>query len=179
TRKTHTITKIVTNVLAANVINYTIEKEYAVQYSPAFNMTVYDLPADRIVQLCALIPESRRINGESLAIPLTLRNSQILRHLGLPALSPIVVSGKYDFPTKYAGPRRHQLIASAFKTLYPRNLDISDMRCGKSLSSLWAIDWLMLQGIIHKCLIISPLSTLERVWAAEIETNFYGRRTAS
>ena len=148
-------------------------------YSDRHKCVVYTLNKEQITPILAIIPEAKQVNGNSVTVPLTLRNSQILRHLGHEAMSPIVAPNVYSFPSKYPAPRPHQYIASAFKTLYPRNMDVSDMRVGKTLASLWAIDWLMLQGIIHKCLIVSPLSTLERVWATEIETNFYGRRTAT
>jgi hypothetical protein len=43
---------------------------------------------------------------------------------------------------------------------------------GKTLSVLWALDYLIGAGIIRKVLIVSPLSTLERVWGDEIFRNF-------
>ena len=49
----------------------------------------------------------------------------------------------------------------------------------KTLSSLWAADWLMKQhppGTM-RCLIVGTLSTLETTWAKEIFVNFMGRRT--
>lgn len=39
---------------------------------------------------------------------------------------------------------------------------------GKTASALWAADFLMRQGEVKKCLIVAPLSTLDRVWAQEI-----------
>lgn len=38
----------------------------------------------------------------------------------------------------------------------------------KTASSLWAADYLMKLGMVGKCIIVSPLSTLELVWANEI-----------
>lgn len=102
-------------------------------YSATHNCLIYDLPIASTQAIKAIIPETRQLsNGglnETVAVPLTLRNSQILRHLGHEAMSPIVAPGEYDYPSQYPKPREHQYISSAFKTLYPRNLDISDMRC--------------------------------------------------
>lgn len=39
---------------------------------------------------------------------------------------------------------------------------------GKTVSVLWAFDYLRKQGLVRKMLIISPLSTLERTWGDEI-----------
>lgn len=43
---------------------------------------------------------------------------------------------------------------------------------GKTLSLLWAVDYLMQVGALGKLLIVSPLSTLERVWGDEIYRHF-------
>jgi len=48
----------------------------------------------------------------------------------------------------------------------------------KTISALWASDYLMEQGVIKKVLIVSPLSTLERVWGDEIFKNFPKRKFA-
>ena len=68
---------------------------------------------------------------------------------------------------------------AGFHTLYPRCMNVSEMRVGKTLSTLWAADYLMSQGLVHRALVIAPLSTLKRVWEDEIFTNFHGRRRAS
>lgn len=43
---------------------------------------------------------------------------------------------------------------------------------GKTLSVLWAYDYLKKEGLVNKMLVISPLSTLERTWGDEIFCNF-------
>lgn len=144
-------------------------------YSPKANAVVYDL-ADP-TRVLAVIPESRRLPNGQTAVPFNLRNMQIMRKLDHDALSPIEF--EYDWPSKYPHPRPNQLVTAAFKSLYPRNIDTSEMRLGKTLASLWAADYLMSKGVINKCLILSPLSTLERVWNNEISTNFHNRRTCT
>ena len=94
-------------------------------YSPAHRLVLYDLPDPS--RVLALIPEAKRLANGQTAVPLTLRNSQILRHIGMDAMSPIEV--EYDYPSRYPKPRPNQLVMSAFKTLYPRNIDTSEMRC--------------------------------------------------
>lgn len=48
---------------------------------------------------------------------------------------------------------------------------------GKTLASLWAADYLMRQGLVHKVLIISTLSSLTRVWSDEIMENLPDRNS--
>lgn len=43
---------------------------------------------------------------------------------------------------------------------------------GKTLSTLWAFDFLREQGLASKALIVSPLSTLESTWADEVFRHF-------
>lgn len=46
------------------------------------------------------------------------------------------------------------------------------MGSGKTISTLWAFDYLRRIGAVRKMLVISPLSTLERTWGDEIFSNF-------
>lgn len=43
---------------------------------------------------------------------------------------------------------------------------------GKTLSTLWAFDYLRKQGVLQRMLVLAPLSTLERAWGDEIFRNF-------
>jgi SNF2 family DNA or RNA helicase len=52
------------------------------------------------------------------------------------------------------------------------------MGTGKTLSALWAADYLKQQGVVNRVLIVSPLSTLDVVWGREIFTNFPHRSYA-
>ena len=49
---------------------------------------------------------------------------------------------------------------------------------GKTLSALWAADFVMCNNPGMRALIVAPLSTLERVWADAIFQNLLGRRAA-
>lgn len=146
-------------------------------FSAAHNSVIYDLADPESERLMTLIPEAQRLPTGQTVIPFDLRNMQIARHLGHPAMSPI--ENNYDWPSRFPCPRPNQLVTAAFKTLLPRNVDTSEMRTGKTLSSLWATDFLMIHGVIRRVLILSPLSTLERVWGHEINTSLFGRRTCT
>ncbi len=93
----------------------------------------------------------------------------MLRNMGFNAPSPI--EHYYDWSGKYT-PFEHQLVTSSFLTLNNRGFVLNDMGTGKTLSLLWAVDYMKSQGLLQSLLIVSPLSTLERVWGDEIFRHF-------
>lgn len=148
-------------------------------YSAQHNMVVYDLPAIKLAQVGNVIPAARLLNGSHVAVPCTVSNMQAMLRLGHEVTSPILTA--YDWPhspLKFSQPFAHQKIMSAFLTLNPRAFNLSDMGTGKTLSVLWALDYLMHQGLVKKALILSPLSTIYRVWEDEIFTHFLSRRSS-
>ena len=101
----------------------------------------------------------------NLSVKHTEASTRALRRLGYPAPAPISVH--YDWPGKYK-PFNHQRVMAESLTLHPRVFNLSEMGVGKTASTLWAADYLMKTGAIRKVLILSPLSTMERVWANDI-----------
>lgn len=98
---------------------------------------------------------------------------RVLRNLGIRAPAPIL--HYYDWPGRFT-PFRHQRLTSAFLTMHQRGLVLNEIGTGKTQSALWAADYLMAQGVVNKVLVLSPLSTLERVWGDAIFKEFYHRR---
>jgi len=144
-------------------------------YSREHNCVLYKTdPAP----VCAVIPDAKPINGHYVAVPVALRSFQLLRLLGLPV--PNLLELDYDWPM-LAGrkPYEHQKYMAAFHALHPRSFNLSQMGTGKTLGVLWGADYLMRAGVVHKALILSPLSTLKRVWDDEVFRNFTGRRSAA
>lgn len=101
----------------------------------------------------------------NVAVKHTDGTTRTLRRMGYDVPAPIL--SQYKWPGKY-NPFDHQLVMSEFLTLHKRGFNLSEMGVGKSAASLWAADWLMATGQIKKALILSPLSTLERVWQDDI-----------
>lgn len=120
------------------------------------------------------LPEAKSLNGRYLAVPKNLRNLQVLRHFNHP-VPPIITDATYDFPI---APGRKPLVTQRlmcnFQVLHPRSFNLSDPGTMKTLSALWAANFLMRQHPKGTCraLIIGTLSTLETTWAKEIFTNF-------
>lgn len=98
-----------------------------------------------------------------------LDESIVLRNMGFKAPSPITY--QYDWPRneyRVKQPFGAQKKTAAFLTMNPRAFVLSEIGTGKSLSTLWAADYLMNTKHVNKVLIVSTLSTLNRVWQDEI-----------
>lgn len=115
------------------------------------------------------IPHSKvfKHNGEDLvALPYGVDESMVLRNLGFNVPAPILEY--YNWPARFA-PMDHQKETAAFLTTHKRALCLNAPGTGKSISSIWAADFLLDEGIAKKVLIIAPLSTLTVVWGRELK----------
>jgi SNF2 family DNA or RNA helicase len=128
-------------------------------------------------QVMTLIPEAKKgpIKGkEIVAVPHTHDVVRVLRNVGITAPSPMEFY--YDWPCHTGkfpnGPFIHQRETAAFAGLHPRAYILNGMGSGKTVSVLWAFDYLRKAGLVDWLFVISPLSTLERAWGDEIFTHF-------
>jgi SNF2 family DNA or RNA helicase len=114
-----------------------------------------------------VLPNSKTLDHPdyNIAVHHTLEAAKILRNMGVDAPAPIRF--QYRWPGKFK-PFAHQVVMSEFLTLHRRAFNLSEMGTMKTNAALWAADWLMETGRVHKALILSPLSTLERVWQTDI-----------
>jgi len=145
-------------------------------YSAATKTVVYNTTAPQFIIDAT---SGSKMVGEYAAVPHNIKNMQVMRRLGYEAFSPILT--EYDWsrnPHKVPHPFNHQKQLAAFMTLHPRCFNLSDMGTGKTLATLWALDYLMTTGVIERALILSPLSTLYRTWEDEVFTHFLGKRKA-
>lgn len=91
--------------------------------------------------------------------------SIVLRNMGFDVPSPILTH--YAWPARFP-PMPHQNDTSAFLVSNRRALCLNSPGTGKTVSALWAADYLLAEGVAKKVLIIAPLSTLKPVWGTEI-----------
>lgn len=113
---------------------------------------------------------TREIKGHKIvSVPHDQDTVRVLRNMGIAAPGPIRYY--YDWPGRFT-PFVHQYETGEFASLNPRAYILNDMGTGKTVSVLWAFDYLRKIGLLDWVLIISPLSTLERTWADEIFMNF-------
>ena len=119
-----------------------------------------------------VIPSARvfHFRGRPLvAVPHRLDEVRVLRNMGFAAPSPIL--HHYRWPGRYA-PFHAQKMTAQFLTLHLRAFVLNDMGTGKTLSALWAFDYLRRVGRATKMLVVCPLSTMERTWADEVFEHF-------
>ena len=123
-------------------------------------------------RVTSVIPGAKIIDYKGhplVAVNHGLEETKVLRNLGLDAPAPVAFH--YDWPGRYK-PFEHQQATVEFLTMNPRAFCLSGLGSGKTLSVLWAYDYLKKIGAVSKMLVISPLSTLERAWGDEIFRNF-------
>lgn len=105
-------------------------------------------------------------NGEKLlAVPYGVDEAMVLKNLGFSVPAPILQY--YNWPARFE-PMEHQKDTAAFLTTNRRALCLNAPGTGKSISSIWAADFLLDEGVAKKVLIIAPLSTLKVVWGREL-----------
>jgi SNF2 family DNA or RNA helicase len=113
-------------------------------------------------------------SGDHLVIPHTVETTKLARNLGHRVPAPIL--SQYDWAG--GSPFLAQEITAALMTMNPRAFILSEIGTGKTRASLFAIDWLLREGIIKSALIAAPLSTLSQVWDREIFQYFPHLTTA-
>lgn len=101
----------------------------------------------------------------NIAVKHDVSTTKILRNLGHDVPAPVLCH--YDWPGKYT-PFSHQEVMVDALTMHKKIFNFSEMGVGKTYAALWAADYLMSVGLVRKCLVIAPLSTLELVWMQDI-----------
>jgi len=146
-------------------------------YSAAHNAIVYK--TDAPLSIIASVEGARPVNGEHVAVPATYSNIQALRALALEVPTPMEID-EYDWPCRGIKPLPHQKTTANFLVVHKRCFCLNDMGTMKTLSALWAADYLMemerRRGRRLRCVIVAPLSTLASVWQETIVRHFLGRR---
>ena len=106
--------------------------------------------------------------GHNMAVKFDLDVVRVLRNMGVKAPSPIRYNYHWPRPAKFTKVFDHQIATAEFATFHQRLFILNEMGTSKTASALWAADYMMGTHHVGKCIIVSPLSTLELVWADEI-----------
>jgi len=104
--------------------------------------------------------------GYDVAVHWSLPNTKILHNLGFKK-APSPIEGQYKWPGMFK-PFAHQKKTASFLTLHQRAFCLNDMGTGKTMSVIWAADYLMTKGIINRVLIVCPLSIMDSAWRADL-----------
>lgn len=102
-----------------------------------------------------------------LAVPHTVEAVRLMRNLGLTAPSPV----NYYYDWAGGKPFDSQRATADLCSIARRAYVLSEMGVGKTRAVLWAYDYLRQQGLLHRLLVVAPLSTLSTVWENEIFEN--------
>lgn len=125
-------------------------------------------------KVLGVIPTAQLIQHQGhdlVVVPHRLDEVRVLRNLGFNA--PLPVRFYYDFPIQPGRkPLEHQVDTVEFLVTNPRAFVLNEMGTMKTLSTLWALDYLRKSGFVHRALVVAPLSALERAWGDEIAYNF-------
>jgi hypothetical protein len=115
----------------------------------------------------------RMDGGYDVAVYWGLDECRVLRNLGVKNIqSPI--TRRYNWPGKYK-PMAHQIDTSSFLTLNRKAFVFSEPGTGKTLSALWAADYLMQRGEVKRCLILCPLSIMQSAWLGDLNNSIIHR----
>lgn len=123
-------------------------------------------------RITTVIPTAKafQYKGETfVAVPHKIDEVKVLRNLGFKAPSPI--NYYYDWPRNVhaiPNPFEAQFSTAEFFTSYHRAYCLSGLGAGKTMSSLWAYDFMRKQGKFHKLLVVTTLSTVDRTWGDSI-----------
>ncbi len=117
----------------------------------------------------SLIPKQKALpipGGYQVAVWWGLDEARVLKNMGVRGV-PSPIYGRYDWPGRYR-PMAHQKETASFLTLHRRAFVLSEPGTGKTLSALWAADYLMRRKEVRRCLILCPLSIMHSAWMQDI-----------
>lgn len=118
-----------------------------------------------------VIPKSKKIathpdGSADVLVHWGLEESQVLKNLRIKNVpSPIIA--KYNWPGTRE-PFVHQKQTAAFLTLNRRAFVFNDPGTGKTLSMIWAADYLLNVKQIKRVLVICPVSVMKAAWVNDL-----------
>jgi SNF2 family DNA or RNA helicase len=123
-------------------------------------------------RITTVIPTARLVKhkGDTLvAVPHRPDETKVLRNLGFTVPDPM--NYYYEWPGRFK-PFQAQIETASFLSMNDRAFCLNSMGLGKTVTSLWAYDYMRHTKQIKKALIVCPLSTMERTWADEVFKTF-------
>ena len=115
----------------------------------------------------------RTDGGYDVAVYWGLDEVRVLKNLGVKNI-PSPITRRYEWPGRFK-PMAHQTETAAFLTLHKRAFVFSEPGTGKTLSALWAADYLMQKGEVRRCLILCPLSIMHSAWLSDLNNSIIHR----
>jgi SNF2 family DNA or RNA helicase len=123
-------------------------------------------------RVTTVIPTARLVSHEGntlVAVPHRPEEVKVLRNLGFNPPDPMEYY--YKWPGRFK-PFAAQVETANFLAMHDRAFCLNSMGLGKTVTSLWAYDYMRECKLVKKALIVCPLSTMERTWADEVFKTF-------
>ena len=126
----------------------------------------------------SVIPRSQIVEqyddgSAAIAVYWGLDEARVLKNLGVRDV-PSPITKKYNWPGRYK-PMQHQIETASFLTMHRKAFVFSEPGTGKTLSALWAADYLMQRGEVRRVLILCPLSIMQSAWMGDISNSIIHR----
>lgn len=112
----------------------------------------------------AAFPDASVITPGVIGVPHRPKETLKLRELGFDVENPALVHYRFSGAVPFSVQRATVDLLTTHNRCYVLN----NFGTGKTLSALWAFDYLRSVGEATRLLVVAPLSTLRAVWAAEI-----------
>lgn len=127
-------------------------------------------------RVTTVVPTARVIKHKDAlltAVPHRPDETRVLRQLGFKGI-PDPLKTHYDFPLAGGkfNPFEAQVETANFFSMNNRCFCTNSMGLGKTVSALYAYDYMRNAKLVTRALIVCPLSTMERTWADEIFKTF-------
>ena len=126
-------------------------------------------------RVTTVIPTAKLVKhkgGTLVAVPHKPDEVRVLRQLGFEAPDPMKLYYQWPPAGGRHAPFAAQVETANFVTMHNRCFILNSMGTGKTVSSLWAYDYMRQNKQVNKALIVCPLSTMERTWADEVFKTF-------
>jgi superfamily II DNA or RNA helicase len=102
-----------------------------------------------------------------------LDECRVLKNLGVKDV-PSPITRRYNWPGRHK-PMAHQIDTASFLTLNRKAFVFSEPGTGKTLSALWAADYLMTRGEVRRVLVLCPLSIMQSAWMQDLNASVIHR----
>lgn len=123
-------------------------------------------------RVTTVIPTARLVTHEGdtlVAVPHRPEEVKVLRNLGFTPPDPMEYY--YKWPGRFK-PFAAQVETANFLAMHDRAFCLNSMGLGKTVTSLWAYDYMRECKMVKSVLVVCPLSTMERTWADEVFKTF-------
>ena len=126
-------------------------------------------------KVTTVIPTAKCITHkgqELVAVPHRPDEARVLKLLGFDTPDPMKLHYQWPPAGGKHNPFAAQIETANFVTMHNRCFILNSIGTGKTVSSLWAFDYMRSRKQVKKALIVCPLSTMERTWGDEIFKTF-------